>query len=390
MILALPQVRVILANRFVFFLLAALIGGLVGVATIALIKLILLVQWFGYGAASETEYASIAAAVPAWQIILVPGIGGLLVGILMQWLPAQRYHGIADVMEACALNSARMPAKSGLVAALAAGLSLGVGAPLGREGPAVHIGASLSAWFAERLGLDRGQSLALLGCGAAAAVTVSFNAPIAAVIFALEVIVGYYTLRVFAPVVIAAMTAIVVRHAVIGNDFVFAVPAYTLSSLWELPFVRLAGCAGRPVSRLILVMVEATERGWRILHIPRWLQPALAGLLIGAVALKLPMILSVGVETTYQALRGELATGLLLSLLVFKAVSVALSNWQWFCWWNFQSVCVHWSHAWGVLLVVGKHHRVTLVRAGCLCRGRYCSGGIGNVGRAHLHHFDRL
>jgi len=125
--------------------------------------------------------------------MLVPLVGGLMVGIIINLLPSRRYHGIADVMEACAFNSGRMGVRSGVMAAIAAALSLGSGAPLGREGPAVHIGASISAWFAERLGLDRSQTLALLGCGAAAAVTTSFNAPIAGVIFALEVVVGYYT-----------------------------------------------------------------------------------------------------------------------------------------------------------------------------------------------------
>ena len=183
------MVKDTLLRRLNFFVVAGLVGAIVGFSTLLLIKLILLVQFVSFGDASEMRYAEIAAARPAWQLILVLTLGGLLVGVILQFLPDRRYHGIADVMEACALNSARMPARSGIAAALAAAVSLGVGAPLGREGPAVHIGASISAWLAEKLGLDRKQSLALLGCGAAAAVAVSFNTPIAAVIFALEVIV---------------------------------------------------------------------------------------------------------------------------------------------------------------------------------------------------------
>jgi CIC family chloride channel protein len=314
-----------LANRLVFFLLAAVTGGLVGLATLGLIKLVLLVQWLGYGSASEIRFASIAAAQPAWQVVLVPAIGGLLVGLLMQWLPGKRYHGIADVMEACALNSARMPARSGLSAALAASVSLGVGAPLGREGPAVHIGASISAWLAEWLGLDRKQSLALLGCGAAAAVTVSFNAPIAGVIFALEVIVGYYTLRVFAPVVIAAMMAVVVRDSFLSSEPLFALPDYALSSLWELPLFALLGACGAGAVRALIGVVAGSEKLWGSLHIPRWLQPAVAGFIIGLVAVQLPMILSIGIEGTLLALKGQLAATLLVSLLVFKVLTVGLA-----------------------------------------------------------------
>ncbi len=313
-------------HRLVFFILAALIGGLVGLATLGLINLILVVQWIGYGDYSELRFSQIVATRPAWQVVLVPTVGGLLVGLLMQWLPGKRYHGIADVMEACAMNSARMQARSGLGAALAAGLSIGVGAPLGREGPAVHIGASLSAWVAEKLGLDRRQSLALLGCGAAAAVTVSFDAPIAAVIFALEVIVGYYTLRVFAPVVIAAMVAVVVRDLFFfGIQPLVSIPAYQLHSLWELPLFALLGIFGAGAAWLLIQLVSLCEQSWDVLQVPHWLRPAVAGLLIGMLAIELPMILSVGTDATFLALRGELTSSLLIGLLVFKVLAVALA-----------------------------------------------------------------
>lgn len=311
--------------RLSFFLLAGLIGGAVGVITLALMQLILIVQWLGYGAASEIEYAAIAADAPAWRLLAATTLGGLAVGILMQTLPEKRYHGIADVMEACAFNSGRMPIRSGLGAGLAAGISLGAGAPLGREGPAVHIGASASAWFAERLGLGQRQSLTLLGCGAAAAVTVSFNAPIAAVIFALEVIVGYYTLRVFAPVVIAAMVAVALRHAVLGPEPMFPLPDVPLESVLELPWFALLGVIGALVARLLIALVSLTDRGWRLTPVPSWLRPAIAGLLIGAIALELPMILSVGFEPTLLALQGDLGPGLLLALLVAKLGGVALA-----------------------------------------------------------------
>jgi len=314
-----------LVNRLAFFMLAGAIGALVGLSTLLLIKLILLVQWLGYAQAAEDQFAFIAAGLPAWRVILVPAAGGLLVGLLLQRLPEKRYHGIADVMEACALNSARMPARSGLVAALAAGISLGVGAPLGREGPAVHIGASLSAWLAERLGLDHKQSLALLGCGAAAAVAASFNAPIAAVIFALEVIVGYYTLRVFAPIVIAALFAMVVRQAFLGTEPLFPVPAYQMSSLWELLSFALLGVTGAMVARLLLLSIGAFKNGFTWLHIPPWLRPALAGVAIGLVAVALPGVLSTGYEATFAAVSGELSSQMLLTLLLAKIGLVALA-----------------------------------------------------------------
>lgn len=312
-------------NRILFFVFAAFIGGVVGLATVGLIHLILLVQVIGFGEGSEMRFAQIAGALPAWRVILVPTVGGLLVGLLIEWLPGKRYHGIADVMEACALNSARMSVRSGIGAAIAAALSIGVGAPLGREGPAVHIGASVSAWIAEKLGLDRRQSLAMLGCGAAAAVTVSFATPIAAVIFALEVIVGYYTLRVFAPVVIAAMAALMVRDLFFGEEPLFYLPHYSLTSYWELLLFAGLGILGAGASWLVIQLVSLCQKGWKVVPVPNWIRPAIAGCLIGIVAVELPMILSVGTDATGQALRGEMPINLLVSLLVFKILAVGLA-----------------------------------------------------------------
>ncbi|MFK7857557.1 MAG: chloride channel protein [Granulosicoccus sp.] len=314
-----------LGHRLIFFLLAAVIGAAVGLSTLLLIKLVLLVQWIGYGAASEIRYSQIISARPDWQVVLVPAVGGLIIGIVMHFLPGRRYHGIADVMEACAMNSARMPVRSGIGAALAASVSLGVGAPLGREGPAVHIGASISAFIAERFNLDHKQSLALLGCGAAAAVAVSFNTPLAAVIFALEVIVGYYTLRVFAPIVIATMAAMLVRDYFMGNHALFPVLPHAIESNWELLLFAVLGVLGALLAKSLLVLTGGIEQLWKESRVPRWIQPALAGILMGLVATQLPQVLGIGFEGTLLALRGVFDSDVLFYLLVAKLAVVCLA-----------------------------------------------------------------
>ena len=296
-----------------------------GAATLALIEFIGAVQRIGYGTSSELGLAAAVEGLPPWRVVLVPALGGLLVGVLLRTVPGRRYHGIADVMEACAMNGSRMSWRSSLGAALASGLSLGVGAPLGREGPAVHIGASLSAWAAERLGLDHKRSLALLGCGAAAAVAVSFNTPIAAVIFALEVVVGYYTLRVFAPIVIAVMLAMVVRQLALDGAPLFYLPPPDVDIVRELPLFALLGLCGALVARALIGGVEAVERGWRSCRVPRWLRPALAGAAIGLFATELPLVLGIGLEGTSLALAGSLGFALVATLLLAKLALVALA-----------------------------------------------------------------
>lgn len=292
-------------------------------ATALLIELIAIFQWLSYGARSEALFASIAASQPWWRLLLAPLVGGLVVGIIINYLPGRRYHGISDVMEACAFNSGRMGVRSGVGAAMAAAVSLGVGAPLGREGPAVHIGASISAWLAERLGLDRSQSLALLGCGAAAAVTTSFNAPIAGVIFALEVIVGYYTLRVFAPMVIASLAAVVVRTQLYGSEPLFLIEVATQYTAWELPLFAVLGILSAFLVTAFISLVSLLRKTWEKSGLPLWIRPAIAGLLIGLVAIKFPMILSIGYEPTQAALQQSLSFNELLALLILKTLGTA-------------------------------------------------------------------
>ncbi|MFT4729794.1 MAG: CIC family chloride channel protein [Granulosicoccus sp.] len=368
-----------LGKRLAFFVMAALIGAVVGFSTFALMKLVSVFQYIGYGAASEIRYTQIIAARPAWQIILVPCLGGLVLGILMQYLPGRRYHGIADVMEACALNSARMPVRSGVGGALAAALSLGVGAPLGREGPAVHIGASISAWLAEKFGLDHKESLALLGCGAAAAVAFSFNTPIAAVIFALEVIVGYFTLRVFAPVVIAVMAAMVVREYFMGSHALFPVLPHTIVSQWELVLFALLGVCGALVAKSLLMLTTGFQTLWNWSKVPRWCQPAIAGALFGMVAVPLPYILGIGFEGTLLALSGVLDSDLLLYLLIAKLVVVCLALSSGFAGGVFGPAIFLGSMLGGLFWVLASYMGVSLSE-----QGVYATIGMGALASALL------
>jgi len=234
-------------------------------------------------------------------------------------------------MEACALRGGRMDARSGLGAAAAAAISVGSGASVGREGPAVHIGASLCAWVAEKMGLNRRHSLVLLGCGAAAAVTASFNAPIAGVLFALEVVVGYYTLRVFAPIVMSAMGAVAVARIVHGDSPAFSIPAHPVLSLWELPIFGVLGI----VAALLVVLTIRCVRGVQLTHqkfnIPQWCRPALAGLIVGLIALVTPYALGVGYQTISLTLNDAFPLSVVVGVLLVKVFATGLSLGSGFC-----------------------------------------------------------
>ena len=313
------------------FAVALAMGVIVGLSTLLLIEAIAMVQHVLLGDASEKYLASLLSQTPTWRVVLAPVVGGLVVGVLIGYLPGNRYHGIADVMEACALRGGRMDVRSGLGAAAAAAVSVGSGASVGREGPAVHIGASICAWIAEKMGLNRRHSLVLLGCGAAAAVTASFNAPIAGVLFALEVVVGYYTLRVFTPIVLSAMGAVAIARVVHGESPAFSLPAHAVESLWELP---LFGALGIGAALLVVLTIRGV-RGVQLVHekfsVPIWLRPALAGLIVGLIALVTPYALGVGYQTVSLTLNDAFPVSIVLGILLVKVFATSLSLGSGFC-----------------------------------------------------------
>ena len=171
--------RLLRSDHLVLSVLAAIIGLAAGYGTILLRITIEFLQSIFFGASVDGLVISLAT-LSWWQIIIVPTIGGLLVGLLVfYFMPSKKPEGIAQVIEASALRDGKMSLRNGVVALLASATSIGAGASVGREGPAVHIGATIGSWLAEKLHLTKSMSRTLLGCGAAAAVAASFNAPIA-------------------------------------------------------------------------------------------------------------------------------------------------------------------------------------------------------------------
>jgi CIC family chloride channel protein len=218
-----------------------------------------------------------------------------------------------------------MGLRAGLGAALVSAASIGVGASVGREGPVVHLGAAISSWLARQLGLGRLMVVTLLGCGVAAAVAASFNAPIAGVFFALEVVIGHYALTALAPIVIASVTGTIISRIHFGDFPAFVVPSHTINSFLELPAFVLLGLVCAAVAVLFMRSIDLAQRAAEASRLPPWSRPMVGGLLVGAIALFYPEVLGVGYGTTDAALKETLTLTLVLSLVVAKMVAVAIS-----------------------------------------------------------------
>ncbi len=318
--------RRLVANRqLVVSVLAVAIGAAAAYGAIGFRELIGLIQLGAFGSDSELLF-SFARDLPWWHLLLAPAAGGLAIGLFVHYaMPERRNQGVADVIEAGNLRGGRMGVRSGIGAALAAAASIGCGASVGREGPVVHLGAALGSWIAERFRLGRATTLTLLGCGVAAAVAASFNAPIAGVFFALEVVVGHYALAAFAPVVVASVTGTIIARAHLGDFPAFIVPDFAIVSLLEIPAFALLGLAAAAVAGVFMWSVMAVEDGIARTPLPHWARPALGGLAVGVIALLFPQVLGVGYEATDLALKAAIPFGLLLALGVAKLAATAIS-----------------------------------------------------------------
>ena len=312
-------------DQLILLILAILVGVAVAYGAIGFREFYLYLQFLGFGTSSEELFGHVAG-LPAWQRVAVPAAGGLAIGLFVHFvMPARRPHGVADVMEAAVLRSGSMDPKAGIGAALVSAASIGVGASVGREGPAVHLGASLASVAAKQLRLTRSQSVTVLGCGVAAAVSASFNAPIAGVFFALEVVIGHYALSAFAPIVIASVAGAVVSRSYFGDFPAFILPSHSTVSALEIPAFALLGLVSAVLALIFLRSVAFTQNVVERVPVPRWSRPMFGGCLVGLIALVFPHVLGVGYGSTDAALKELFPLSLLIALIAAKTAATAIS-----------------------------------------------------------------
>lgn len=307
------------------WLLALLIGVTVAYVAVAFRWSIGMFQllWIG----TQSEKVASAATEAGWLVILLaPAVGGAIVGfILHKHMPGRRAQGVADVIEARAVHDSNISVKSGIWSAIAASVSLGFGASAGREGPVVHIGATIASFVENFFKLTHGTRRTLLACGVAAAVAASFNAPMAGVIFAHEVILAHYALSAFVPIVIASVAATVVARIHLGNFPAFVVPDYQITTYWEFPAFALLGVTCAAVAIAFETALMVTEKvSWKF-QAPLWLRPIVGGLMIGSIAIFFPQVLGVGYEATDAALTAQYPLWIMLALLVAKTAATAIT-----------------------------------------------------------------
>ncbi|MEE2674874.1 MAG: chloride channel protein [Myxococcota bacterium] len=270
--------------------------------------------------AEASDPMSAVADVPWYGRILAPAIGGLLVGPLIYFFAREaRGHGVPEVMKAVALRGGVIRVRIVAVKALASALSIGSGGSVGREGPIVQIGSAFGSGIGQVLKLNTTQIRTLVGCGAAAGISATFNAPIAGALFASEIIIGGFAVAEFTPIVISAVVAVVVSRFFLGNTPAFEVPAYEIVSPFELLPYMGVGIAAGLVAVAFIRTLSYSEDLFEKVPVPEYLRAGIGGALVGIIAIQLPNVYGVGYTTISWALAGSLPL-LTMGLLVLAKI----------------------------------------------------------------------
>ncbi|WP_298842303.1 chloride channel protein [uncultured Roseobacter sp.] len=314
-----------------FWFIALAVGVAAGFAALFFRKGINALQTFLYGTEDVRLLHSFAQSLPWYMILIIPICGGLVVGLILnRFTNDGRARSVADVIHGAAMHDGRVETRAGLASALASMITLGTGGSSGREGPVVHLAAVISTWVNRRMHADGITGRDLLGCAVAAAVSASFNAPIAGALFALEVVLRHFAVHAFAPIVIASAAGTVINRLEFGG-----VTEFTLATTGEVQFYQempafllLGLMSGLVAVALMKAIFWSDDFGTVMqnrLSIPGWLRPAVAGAMLGGIAIWFPHIIGVGYETTSLALTGQLGLWDAIVFAILKTVAVAIT-----------------------------------------------------------------
>jgi CIC family chloride channel protein len=262
-----------------------------------------------------------------YYIIVIPAIGGLLVGLLVYFFAREaKGHGVPEVMESVALRGGRIRPRVALVKILASSICIGSGGSVGREGPIVQIGSTFGSTIGQWLKLPEEMVKVMVACGAAGGIAATFNAPIAGVLFALEVILGRVVTRRFGYVVISAVVADFLAQAFLGNVRAFPLPEFGIVSGWEFGFYVVLGILAAFTAQLFVWLLYWSEDRFDALKkIPEYIRPVIGGLAVGAIGLYSLDVLGVGYEGITKALSGEITVWVVIAYLGFKILATSIT-----------------------------------------------------------------
>jgi chloride channel protein, CIC family len=301
-------------------LLATIIGGLSGLGSVAFILLIRFVEKLFFGGIFP------AMGSNHYLVFLLPLLGGLLVGPLIQRFPTEaKGDGVPNAMEAIALHGGIIRPRTVGLRTLTAAVTIGSGGSVGREAPIAQIGAAIGSIVGQFLKVSATRMRLFVACGAAGGIAAVFNAPIGGVFFSLEVLLGDFSAATFAPIVIASVISTAVARLLLGNVLIFQVPPYILSGFRDLVISAVLGAFCGLAAIFFMRGLESAEKQFSSSRIPLWARAAVGGGVTGLIAIFFPHVLGTDATTLDAAFEGTFPWFLLLLIGYLKIVATSCS-----------------------------------------------------------------
>lgn len=299
-----------------------LLGLIAGITAALIIVLFRLTFEYGLRTFMGDSIESFESLDTLWHFLL-PLTGAIIIGLGMQWLAKEHHQtGVSHVLDRLHNHQGQLPIVNLLVQFFGGALSLIMGLSVGREGPAVHLGAGAASQLGQWLKLPNNSLRTLVGCGVAAAIAASFNTPMAGVIFAMEAVLMEYTITGFIPVILASVSGAVIAQIFFDKGVAFDIVSVQLNSLWELPYIAFSGVI---VGLLAAIFIRLHLSTFRLKKKPILFRLTLAGLITGTVALFIPQIMGLGYDTVEASMLGKLSFGVLVTVALAKLCVTSVS-----------------------------------------------------------------
>jgi chloride channel protein, CIC family len=301
------------------FAVLGVVSGIVTGLAILLFRTIIEIPLDLFLSGDFEDFESLSTA----SAIMLPLAGSVVLAVMWALIGDKHQRvGVVHVLERLAGHQGHMPWQNALTQFVGGIIALSTGHSGGREGPAIHLGAACSSLVGQQLSLPNNSIRVLAGCGAAAAISATFNTPVAGVIFSMEVIMMEYTMAGFIPVILAAVMAALINQTVYGDATAFSVPDVSMNSLFDVPFLILEGIS---IGILAALFVRTIETIHRRAPARTWLRMLIAGTVTGLIAIAVPQVLGQGYDTVNQSLLGEFAFITLITMCFFKLIASAIT-----------------------------------------------------------------
>ena len=276
-----------------------LLAGLVGVIG----ALVNLAFYYGVHLVQPGDPVEVAGRLNDWERILVPTLGGLAAGLVLHWgLRFVGPQGSTNLLEVVVAGDGRLPFRTELVKTISAIISIATGASIGREGGITQLAATLSSKFGQFAKWPPYRLRLLVGCGAASGIAAAYNAPIAGAVFSALIVLGNFSMDLFAPLVFSSVIATMVSRSFFGIEPWYKIPPFPAATLPQLPWFVLLGLFCGAAGALFLKLLHFSETRFRQLNWPVYIRLTLAGLMVGVIAIGFPGVCGNGYSVTNSLL----------------------------------------------------------------------------------------